>query len=106
MPPKNQAVFEAAENTIMTCNNTFEVNVAWTVTPTDNEQFPSLITNYSGMVVPSLSSLYDVMQTNLTIKTAQSSPVVQMFTTSGIYVAQYAAFNATRIGAKLVVVRK
>ena len=104
MPPINQAVFEYTENTIMTCNSTLKVS--WNVTPTDNELFPTQITNYSDMVVPTLTGLYDVMQTNLTIKTAQSSPVVQMFTTSGIYVAQYAAFNATRIGAKLVVVRK
>jgi|SRR6218665_1356015 len=104
-PPLNQVAFEGTTNTIMTCNGNPN-KISWTVFPTDNELLYSQITNYNHTVLSNLTTLYDVIQTNLTIKTAQSSPALKPITTSGTYVAQYNTSTSSRIGAKLVVIRK
>ena len=91
----------------MTCNSNPN-KLSWTVTPTNNELFPSLITNFSDTVLNNLTTFYKVNLTNLTIKTATSpigtgtSPIAM----SGVYIAQYNTATSSRIGAKLVVVRK
>ena len=94
---------------IMTCNNNPN-KVSWTVHPTNNVLFPSQITNFIDTVTPSLTTFFNVSQTDLTIKTA-TNPVgtgTSPMATSGLYVAQTSttASNRVRNGAKLVVVRK
>lgn len=106
-PPINQVVYEGATNTIMTCNSNPNT-VSWTVTSTNNEQFPSQITNYNDTVTPSLVPFFDAIQTNLIIKMA-TNPVgtgTSPMATSGVYIAQYSTLYNARIGAKLIVVRK
>ncbi len=82
------------------CNRNTAVSYA--IRPAADPLSTYRITNYDDVVTPSYTSLYGVNQTGLIIKIASgnSSP----FPTAGLYLVN--PNNATKTGAKLIVVRK
>lgn len=61
----------------------------------------------SDTVIPPYTSLYDVAQSNLNIKAAQSTNTTPPIATSGLCVVQLSPSGSNnKVGAKLVVIRK
>lgn len=99
---KNIAVYEGQRNIILNLYIN-PLNVSWKVVSTSDEYDIQNIIDLGGKKNTALSTLYDVNQTGLIIRSATTTSGISQ-ATAGLYVGQ-CANNTNRTGAKLLVVR-